>query len=201
LSSASKSFKSSTNPAFATTNNIAGNAAVCDNATETYTIGSVIGATTYTWTIPAGATVVSGQGTQTLDLTFGPSYVSGSTLKVRATNTCGGSAFKSLIINKVSCARSSNLNNNMEVSSINSASVYPNPVANNFVINYVGTTNSTVNVFVYDVLGQVVLTSTATIVEGSNAINMSSENLSNGMYSVKIIDATTNQVQSVNFVK
>ncbi len=52
---------------------IVGSASFCDFATETYSI-SVAGATietTYAWSVPAGATVTSGQGTNSILVTFG----------------------------------------------------------------------------------------------------------------------------------
>ncbi len=52
---------------------IVGSTTFCDFATETYSI-TVAGATnetTYTWTVPAGASITSGQGTTSILVTFG----------------------------------------------------------------------------------------------------------------------------------
>lgn len=52
---------------------VSGSATFCNFATESYSI-TVTGATpttTYTWAVPAGATIVSGQGTTTILVTFG----------------------------------------------------------------------------------------------------------------------------------
>lgn len=52
---------------------IVGSTTFCDFASETYSI-SVAGATsetTYTWNVPAGATITSGQGTTTILVSFG----------------------------------------------------------------------------------------------------------------------------------
>ncbi|MEQ8425537.1 MAG: T9SS type A sorting domain-containing protein, partial [Cyclobacteriaceae bacterium] len=52
---------------------IVGSSTFCDFATETYSI-SVAGATsetTYTWSVPGGATITSGQGTTSILVTFG----------------------------------------------------------------------------------------------------------------------------------
>lgn len=52
---------------------IVGSTTFCDFASETYSI-SVAGATsetTYTWSVPAGATITSGQGTTTILVSFG----------------------------------------------------------------------------------------------------------------------------------
>jgi hypothetical protein len=44
----------------------------------TYSISSVSGATTYTWTVPSGATITSGQGTTSITVNYGCSAVSGN---------------------------------------------------------------------------------------------------------------------------
>ena len=67
---------------------ISGNASICAGATQTYTIPPVANATSYTWTVPAGWTINSGQGTTGLTATPGSS----GTICVTATNLCGTSA-------------------------------------------------------------------------------------------------------------
>lgn len=69
---------------------ITGVTSVCANQTGVvYSITSVPGATSYTWTVPAGASITSGQGTTSITVTFGSA--SGSVCVV-ATNICGSSA-------------------------------------------------------------------------------------------------------------
>jgi len=43
----------------------------CSGGTGSYTVPLVVGATTYTWTVPAGTVITSGQGTQTINVTYG----------------------------------------------------------------------------------------------------------------------------------
>ncbi|MBL7916265.1 MAG: T9SS type A sorting domain-containing protein [Bacteroidia bacterium] len=69
---------------------------VC-NSTQTYSINPVLGANLYTWSVPAGVTINSGQGTNSVNVTFDPSYVSGS-IGVIAKNNCGDSPMKSRLI-------------------------------------------------------------------------------------------------------
>ncbi|MBL0342006.1 MAG: T9SS type A sorting domain-containing protein [Bacteroidetes bacterium] len=62
---------------------------VCPGATNVaYSVPPSIGATSYTWTVPAGATITGGQGTNAITVTFGPTYT-GSNICVYATSTCG----------------------------------------------------------------------------------------------------------------
>ncbi len=55
-----------------------------------YTIPSVYSAASYNWTVPANATIVSGQGTTSLTVNYGASFSSGW-LEVSAINSCGTS--------------------------------------------------------------------------------------------------------------
>ncbi len=60
------------------------------NTTQTYTIAPVLGATSYTWTPPAGSTVVAGQGTTSADINFNSNLNNGY-VTVVANNACGAS--------------------------------------------------------------------------------------------------------------
>lgn len=62
---------------------------VCPGQSATYTIAAVTGATTYNWTVPAGATINSGQNTTSLSVTWNSG--AGGNLCVTAGNACGTS--------------------------------------------------------------------------------------------------------------
>lgn len=70
----------------ATAGSISGPGAVCAGNTATYSITGVSGATGYSWTLPAGAGIVSGSGTRTVTVSFGST---GGTVSVVPTNGCG----------------------------------------------------------------------------------------------------------------
>jgi hypothetical protein len=68
---------------------ISGNTTVCENATaETYSISAVDDATSYTWTVPSGASIVSGQVDTEITVDFG---TSSGDICVTADNACGAS--------------------------------------------------------------------------------------------------------------
>jgi hypothetical protein len=79
-----------------TTNNL------CPNGVSnpTYTIASVTGALSYTWTAPSGTTIVSGQGTNSITLSISGSFVSG-VLRVVTNNACGSSAQRTLNLTSI----------------------------------------------------------------------------------------------------
>ena len=70
---------------------------VCAGSTQTYSCPLVTGATTYNWTLPAGTIVNSGLGTNSINITLGAAFVSG-TLSVSSGNTCGNSSVRSVTL-------------------------------------------------------------------------------------------------------
>ncbi len=71
---------------------------VCAGSTNVaYSVSTANGATVYSWTAPANATVASGQGTTSILINYNSAFKSG-TLKVAAGNTCGTSSNRTLII-------------------------------------------------------------------------------------------------------
>jgi hypothetical protein len=68
---------------------ITGQAAVCQGTTGViYTVPVIANATSYTWTVPTGSTIVSGNNTNSITVDFGMSAVSGN-VTVYGSNSCG----------------------------------------------------------------------------------------------------------------
>jgi hypothetical protein len=74
---------------------ISGNATVCQGSTNSYSISTVPGATSYTWTLPLGW---SGSSPST---SINATAAASGTISVAATNTCGTSATATLPINVI----------------------------------------------------------------------------------------------------
>lgn len=74
---------------------ISGPSSVCQNSIATFSVGSITGATGYSWSVPAGASITSGQGTTAVTVNFGPSATSGI-ISVYGTNVSGNGASSSL---------------------------------------------------------------------------------------------------------
>lgn len=83
---------------------IGGNTKVCPGETKTYFIPSVVGATSYTWTMPVGAIIVNGQGTQTIVVNYTTGFTSNDSLKVVANSGCASSIPRSILIKRNSPA-------------------------------------------------------------------------------------------------
>ncbi|MFH0865240.1 MAG: hypothetical protein V1904_03545 [Bacteroidota bacterium] len=61
-----------------------------------YSISPVIGATLYTWVVPAGATITSGQGTTSITVDYSCNAVSGN-ITVKSSNACGNASTNSTL--------------------------------------------------------------------------------------------------------
>lgn len=71
---------------------ITGNAVICGAASNVmYTVPAVTGATTYTWTAPAGATIASGQGTTSISVNYPGTAVTGNITVFATSGTCQSS--------------------------------------------------------------------------------------------------------------
>ena len=77
-----------------------GNTKVCPGDSKTYSIQNVAGATTYTWTAPAGGNIVSGQGTTSITINYTASFTASGTLSVVAGSACGTGAARTLAITR-----------------------------------------------------------------------------------------------------
>lgn len=66
---------------------ITGTSALCEGTNGSYSITSINGANGYTWTVPAGATIISGQNTTSI--VVGWSTAPGGNVCVAANSTCG----------------------------------------------------------------------------------------------------------------
>ena len=75
---------------------ITGSSLVCQGQTGViYTVPSIIGANLYNWTVPAGATITSGQGTTSITVNFAANASAGN-IQVSGRNTCGDGPSSSL---------------------------------------------------------------------------------------------------------
>jgi hypothetical protein len=77
------------NPLPATPGTISGQPEVCAGATSVaYSVAAVTGAASYAWTLPSGAVIATGAGTNSITVNFGPNAASGN-ISVVAQNSCG----------------------------------------------------------------------------------------------------------------
>lgn len=72
-----------------TTGTISGTATVCQGQSGVvYAVPALTNASSYNWTLPSGATITSGSGTNSITVSFSPAAVSGN-ITVAGSNVCG----------------------------------------------------------------------------------------------------------------
>lgn len=177
------------NPGF-----ISGPVNVCDftpatgNA-ATYTIPPVFAATGYTWIVPDGVNITSGQGTNTITVIY-PFSFSGGTILVIATNNCG-SVTRSIRINACTSPFAGNTTpvatgKNEAAKSTNDdlkMKVFPNPSPNQFNLTVNSSNPEILQVKVMDLNGRLVKTLR---MRPSETIQMGNE-LMAGSYFVEVL--------------
>jgi T5SS/PEP-CTERM-associated repeat protein len=89
----------------------------------TYSISSVTDATTYTWSVPSGATIASGQGTTSITINFGCSAVSGN-VTVTPSDTNGSGASSSLGVTVTAVGAAGAMTGSSSVNAGDSGDVY-----------------------------------------------------------------------------
>lgn len=89
------------------------------------------------------------------------------------------------------------INSVEEIAGINNLKMYPNPAKNNLNIEFNSTSSQTVNIDIFNNLGQLVYTSRENVNAGRNIINMNISTLTPGIYTIKISDNKTNMVNKL----
>lgn len=127
----------------------------CNASNQIFSVATVANASNYVWSVPAGVSIVSGQGTNTITVSFNPGFVSGS-LCVTANNACGGSTARCLgvyaktsvpgAISGPSTACANQQNVSYSVSPVAGASIYNWSVPSGAtIVNGQGSTSVLVN--------------------------------------------------------
>ncbi|MEN9302383.1 MAG: hypothetical protein RL264_812 [Bacteroidota bacterium] len=113
---------------------------LCPNGVSntTYSVAGINGATSYVWTVPSGVAITSGQGTSSINASFGSSFTSG-TIAVAARNNCGTSATRALTLNSVPVIPGNVSGNQYNVCSLMSATQNYSVVAMDGVTSYTWT--------------------------------------------------------------
>ena len=145
---------------------ISGPSNVTANQIVTYSIAPVAGATSYTWTKPYNWTILSGQGTTSIQVKVGTSTGS---ITVKANNACGSGYAATKSISFGSCSRVAN-----EVVS-SDLLLYPNPT--NGILNIESNSIYT-KIDIYDVLGTLVMSF-------GNDKQIDLSNLKSGLYLIR----------------
>ena len=135
------------------------NTQVCPNREFTYSLASMPGnATSLLWTVPSLGTMVSGQGTRSITVSY-PTGVVDGVVTVKAVSNCGVSNIRTLIIKLAPCPSGLVATNTKRfkknVRSSMDLKVFPNPTISSFSLQvYDNVSSSVINVRVLDVQGR-----------------------------------------------
>jgi hypothetical protein len=160
----------------------------CPNRQVTYSIALPSNTNWVEWTAPAGAVILSGQGTASIIV----SYPSASTGLVTATpsNGCGIGKTRSLQV--TSFAKGTVIQPALQPATFD-VQVYPNPAQSEFNIAIAGRSNEKIKIRIYDVNGKRYLPE----VTGPNTISHFGSNLKPGIYMIEVIQGDNKKVTRV----
>ena len=126
---------------------ISGPSAVCGLQTSTYSIASITGAGSYNWVVPANTTILSGQGTTSISLSFANPYLTDS-IMVQAISSCSNSSYQSIVATKPTPAIPNPIYGPTDVcsnvSTATSATYYITAVIGAYSYNWTAPANSTI---------------------------------------------------------
>jgi hypothetical protein len=167
------------------TSAIAGNSTVkCDAMNESYSVSNTAGSS-YQWTVPTGASIVSGQGTNAIVVDFNSNMGTISVVETSAGGCVGGA------VNIVVSCSHLGINENQTADIFK---VYPNPASDNLHIEAAFDTPTTL--VIYNTDGKLVIEQH---IEKADIINVSISQLAKGMHFGKVVSGTT--VHTFKFIK
>ncbi|MEO8086333.1 MAG: T9SS type A sorting domain-containing protein [Bacteroidota bacterium] len=158
---------------------IGGNIAPCANGVETYTTAGSTGATSYTWTLPAGASIIGPANGATILMQWGST--SGN-ISVYASNACGNSGVRSLSAT-ISC-RMSQLNSS---NATFISEVYPNPATEKATLKFISANAAKYHLEITNVLGQRSLSTDGFSAEGINVVELDFRSFTKGVYLINLV--------------
>jgi hypothetical protein len=173
----------------------------CDNGTF---VANAIGATNYVWTVANGATILSGQGTNTVVVDFSGvlDTVLSTPLKVQVSNNCGVlSAVKSVTLASTLCAGGAKMANVSSNTTYNVSNIYPNPAIETFNANLDAEIASEVSMQIFSFNGSLISERTISLEQGTNNITENVSEYSKGIYFVKFTNSTTNETIVKKLIK
>lgn len=171
--------------------------AACPNRRYTYSVSALpANATSVYWTVPTGATIVSGQNTTSITVSYPSTAVSG-TVTAYGKNNCGTSSAKTLSVSLTKCTTTSRMAGNTEEEiTINKESkvlskgitVIPNPSYNDFTLEIGGTELQVPGTLrIYDLNGKTIETRSA--IKSGTTIKLGN-NYKPGIYIGEFIQGT-----------
>jgi hypothetical protein len=162
------------------------NTQTCPNREFTYTIAAMpANATSVLWTVPSGATLVSGQGSTSITVQYPGTAVDGF-VTAQGVNNCGVSVIRSVTVKLAACPPPAPFTKGVtEVTApaeTMEVKVFPNPTVSDFKLQVITAGKEEISVRVLDVQGRFIRQFTATAYQ---TINLGAE-LKAGAYLIEV---------------
>jgi hypothetical protein len=120
-----------------------GNAKVCPGDTRTYTTATATGVTWY-WTVPTGAIINSGQGTNAINVTYNSGFTANGVISVAKVNTCGQGPARTLNVVRNVPAKPGTLTGTFTALCGDAGVVYAVPAATGVTYNWTTPAGTTI---------------------------------------------------------
>ncbi|MBL0745593.1 esterase-like activity of phytase family protein [Chryseolinea lacunae] len=164
---------------------IRGDRRVCSGSLQTYSIDSVAGASSYSWSVPKGAVIKSGAGTTRITVLIGSES---GTIKVSAVSLCDVTSSSKLDVDVNRC-------HNVPSCDV---VLYPNPTRGLVHLRITGADSGNYKVYVTHIItGAVVFSSENTLNPSSPEHNVDLSRLDNGYYILHVVSASVNYHQRI----
>jgi phage-related protein len=160
---------------------------VCRGSIQTYSIANLAGATSYTWTVPSGWSIISGQGTTSIQVQVG---TTNGSITARGVNACGSGSSRSLSISTTSCGRLAQQDSPL------SMTVMPNPFQSNLQVMLTGMVDEMLTLEMFDIAGRVVASEQ---VRANQTFDFTPE-VANGIYYLSVTNSSGNK-ETVKIIK
>ena len=141
-----------------------------------YSVTPVVGATSYTWTVVPGSSIVSGQGTTSIVVNWG--NING-VIKCKGNNLCGSGLDGTLPVSFTCKEDGSALD-------ISELALYPNPTDNLATLDFDAFVDGNATLIITDMVGRVVSTENFDVTEGNNKRTIDVNQYAKGTYLIKV---------------
>ncbi len=162
---------------------ISGPAAVCkSDVADLYTILPVPGASSYSWLVTGGATIVPGGLSATVN--YNTALLTTAVVRANANNTCGASSPALYSVNVSLFCRVANSDNSELPTSEFSA--YPNPTTGKLTLSFDSEMKSKYYVEITNLIGMRMMVENVDLEKGSNLHELDLSTYSKGMYFLSV---------------
>jgi hypothetical protein len=172
------------------------NVSGCPDRVYTYSISAIpSNATSLLWSVPVGATLVSGQGTRSITVSYSGTTIDGNVI-VQAINNCSLSGARVSKVKLGACASGVAGNTFTKVVSGSEnwkVNVYPNPTTTSFNMQVTAADSKKLLVRILDIQGRVIKTFTT----AASQTNHFGNELKSGVYMVEVTKGLEKKVVRV----